>query len=103
MGERKMSAKDKAFENERAKFRKEKRELEAQLQRAKIDDTEARMELQAANERNDMLRQKLDEAYEYIGMSEQELDGIRKMRKSVHMLSGLAGALTGVGGMYRGV
>lgn len=103
MSDRKMSAKDKAFENERAKFRKEKRELEAQLQRAKIDAAEARMELQAANERNDMLRQKLDEAYEYIGMTEQELDSIKKMRKSVRMLSGLTDALAGVGGMYRGV
>ena len=103
MSERKMSAKDKAFENERAKFRREKRELEAQLQRAKIDAAEARMELQAANERNDMLRQKLDEAYEYVGMTEQELNDIKSVRKSMRMIAGFTNTLAGVGGLYRGV
>lgn len=90
-----MSAKDNAFEKERAKYRKRIRELEVVINNQAKAEIDLRHQLQEAQsviyEKDDWIRRLL----EYMDISPEEFRSKMKAEQSISTMFGIIGAVGG--------
>lgn len=76
------SAKDLAFEKERAKYRKQIRELETELKKERYEKFELKGKLVSIEEKCTELQDWIDRLLEYTEMSEDDMKAIIKKEKT---------------------
>ena len=81
MGNKK-SAKDMAFEKERAKFRQRIRELEREVKEEKINSWKLNELIEAKDKEIDELKDWISRLLEYMDLSEEEMRKIIKSEKA---------------------
>lgn len=96
MSKEKMSAKDKKFEEERAKYRSQIRELEREVKNEKIKNYQLREELEKKDslleEKDDWIRRLL----EYTELSPEEMKKIIQQEKVSVEMSGFLSSVMSV-------
>lgn len=96
MSKEKMSAKDKKFEEERAKYRSQIRELEREVKNEKIKNYQLREELEKKDslleEKDDWIRRLL----EYTELSPEEMKKIIQQEKVSVEMSGFLSSMMSV-------
>ena len=78
----KKSAKDMAFERERAKFRQQIRELEREVKEEKINSWNLNELIETKDKEIDELKDWISRLLEYIDLSEEEMRKIIKSEKA---------------------
>lgn len=76
-----LSAKDKAFEKERAEFRKQIRELNRELNSVKFELYDMQKELDSKNDEIKNLQKIIDELKMYAKLSDDQLKTLLKVKK----------------------
>lgn len=93
MGNKK-SAKDMAFEKERAKFRQRIRELEREVKEEKIRTYQLENVINSKDEEIDELKDWIDRLLGYMDLSEDEMKNIIKAEKAkadfIHNFTGMS-------------
>lgn len=93
MGNKK-SAKDMAFEKERAKFRQRIRELEREVKEEKIRTYQLENVINSKDEEIDELKDWIDRLLGYMDLSEDEMKNIIKAERAkadfIHNLTGMS-------------
>ena len=92
----KQSAKDLAFEKERAKFRKKIRELEREINGLKLSYMQKENELRAVNSQLSQKEDWIVRLLEYTELSEDDMKAIIDKEKSVAKVANMFGELGGV-------
>lgn len=93
MAKRELSAKDRAFEKERATYRGKIRELEAELQDTKISLLRTQDNLIAAENKIQQLEEQVKEALAVADLPEDTLKHLRKVSDVYSSMAGLTGAM----------
>lgn len=96
------SAKDLAFEKERAKYRQQINELERQIKKAEIEKLEAEEKLRESEQKCEELKDWIDRLLKYTEMSEEDMKKfIEKERQSAEVMEHLDNFLS-FGKMFSG-
>ena len=102
----KKSAKDLAFEKERAKYRQQINELEREVRKAKIEKLEVEDKLRESEQKCEELKDWIDRLLRYTEMSEEDMKKfIEKERQSAEVMEHLDNFLSigrKLGGTYFG-
>ena len=99
MGNKK-SAKDMAFEKERAKFRQRIRELEREVKEEKINSWKLNELIEAKDKEIDELKDWISRLLEYMDLSEEEMRKIIKSEKAKADLILNMSRMSGLFGKY---
>mgnify|MGYP003479046919 CR=1 FL=1 len=96
------SAKDMAFEKERAKYRKELRELESELKHTKLENIELKNKIEELECKCDELQEWINRLLEYTEMSEEDMRRLIQKEKIMSEASEHIGELFGIFGRFGG-
>lgn len=96
------SAKDIAFDKERAKYHKEIRELEHELKNKDKEISESNERARAAEEKCEQLQEWIDRLLEYTEMSEEDMKRIIQKDKDTAEVMDHFNSLMGVFGRFGG-
>ena len=96
------SAKDMAFEKERAKYRKEIRELESELKHVRLENIELKDQIEKLEGKCDELKEWIDRLLEYTEMSEEDMRKLIQKEKSEQELAEHINELFGAFGRFGG-
>lgn len=92
----KQSAKDLAFEKERAKFRKKIRDLEHEINNLKLLYMQKENELRVVNSKLSQKEDRIVRLLEYTELSEDDMKAIIDKEKSVAAVMKMFGELSGI-------
>lgn len=96
------SAKDMAFEKERAKYRKELRELESKLKHEKLEKYELKEQIEKLECERDELKEWINRLLEYTEMSEEDMRKLIQKEKSEQEVAEHINELLSIFGRFGG-
>lgn len=98
------TAKDLAFDRERAKLGKQIRDLEDKLKQKNKDELELRNQIRELESKCESLQDWVNRLMDYTNMSEEDMKAIIQKDKdaaeTMSMMKGLFGVMSGIKGFY---